>query len=824
MKKFYAIIMMAAALAACVQIEQPEIVEEPEVIEEPETVQTYTLTVEATKGGDEASKALSLGGVNNKTLYATWAEGERVTVHNVTKGTDLEGYLAAQSSGESTTLKGDLTGTVEPNDKLVLKFLSPDYANQNGTLEYIAANCDYAESDEITVTAVSGNRITASDATFTNQQAIVKFTLKQKVDGSDVELPATTELIVNDAANDYTVTPASATNVLFVALPATSTVNLSTTIGGITYSYNKTGANLVAGKYYEITVKMKRDLVNLANINRDITLFDDDVVTGTLGSNRKISIADGATVTLSEANINGSGTWNSGNYAGINCLGDATIVLADGTTNTVKGFNQNYPGIQAAKRSGEGEEYTLTIQGTGTLNASSNGYAAGIGGGFNISCGNIIINGGEITANGGTRAAGIGAGGVNNSGSPTCGDITINGGTVAAYGGSNAAGIGNGAYYTGGSPSCGDITINGGEVTATGGSGNQGGAGIGNGHSNGSCGDITISGGSVTATGGNGSAGIGGGYYRGNCGAIIISGGTVRATGGSGNQEGAAGIGGGYNSACGDITISGGTVTANGGYKGVGIGSGYCADGGNILISGGTVTATGGSGRTGIGAGYGSDYHCGDITIENTVTRVTATKGENAVHSIGISYSGRSNCGTVTIGGVTGAISESPYTYVRQVLLSNVTSSHRGWIVCSDGYAYESAGIVPDGKTAVAKIAYVGSENGLDGSSSYSSTYNHGLAIALADEGEMNWSTAVSTCSGKTPTVTGALWLMPSIEQWFKIGDYGTIISNHSLQTGTYWTGLEQSSNQAYIVSFSGHWTSYQPKSNTYKVRAGLVF
>ena len=823
MKKIYAIIIMAAALAACVQIEQPEVVEEPEVIEEPETVQTYTLSVEATKGGDDASKALTLVG---KTLNATWAEGERVTVRNVTKGADLAGYLAAQSSGESTTLKGDLTGTVDPYDKLVLKFLSPDYANQEGTLEYIAAHCDYAESDEITVTAVSGNRITASDATFTNQQAIVKFTLKQKVDGSDVELPATTELIVNDAANDYTVTPASATNVLFVALPATSTVNLSTTIGGITYSYNKTGANLVAGKYYEITVKMKRDLVNLANINRDITLFDDDVVTGTLGSNRKISIADCATVTLRNVSINSGGSWTSGDYAGLNCLGDATIVLADGTTNTVKGFHQNYPGIQAAKRSGEGEEYTLTIQGTGTLNASSNGQAAGIGGGFNIDCGNIIINGGTVSANGGRYSAGIGNGGVNSSGSPTCGDITINGGTITAYGGSHGAGIGNGGIYTGGSPSCGNITINGGEVTATGGGSNNGAAGIGNGNSNGSCGDITITGGTVIATGANGGAGIGSGGYRGNCGAITISGGTVTATGG-GNVGGAAGIGGGYMSSCSDITISGGIVTAvagNGNYAGVGIGSGYSSSSfcGNILISGGTVEATGGNHRAGIGAGYYST--CGTITIQNTVTRVTATKGADAVHSIGISSSGRGSCGTVTIGGVTGAISESPYTYVRQILLSNVTSSHRGWIVCSDGYAYESAGIVPDGKTAVAKIAYVGSENGLDGSSSYSSTYNHGLAVALADEGEMNWTTAMSTCSGKTPTVTGALWLMPSEKQWFKIGDYGTIISNHSLQTGTYWTGLEQSSNQAYIVSFSGHWTSYQPKSSTYRVRAGLVF
>ena len=673
----------------------------------------YTLTIEATKGSNESlTKALDLDETTSPaTLTATWAENEEVTVYNVTRSTYLDGSLKAQSDGATTTLRGSLTGTIEKGDVLKLMFLSPDYTGQDGTLEYIATHCDYAEAT-VSVSSKSGGNIkTNSSATFENKQAIVKFTLLKKADDSNLEIPAASVLTVNDGTNNYNVTPASANNVLYVAIPATSTVNLSTTVGGISYSYEKTGAGLLAGKYYNITVKMTRDLVNLANITGNTTLLNGDIVTGTLGGNYKISIAAGATVTLRNVSINSGGSWTSGDYAGLNCLGDATIVLVDGTTNTVKGFNQNYPGIQAAKRSGEGEEYTLTIQGTGTLNASSNGYGAGIGGGHDISCGNIIINGGEITANGGTRAAGIGAGGVNSSGSPTCGDITINGGTVAAYGGSNAAGIGNGAYYTGGSPSCGDITINGGEVTATGGSGNQGGAGIGNGHSNGSCGDITISGGMVTANGGKGSAGIGGGYYCGNCGAIIISGGTVRATGGSGNQEGgAAGIGGGYNSACGDITISGGTVTANGGYKGVGIGSGYCANGGNILISGGTVTATGGSGRTGIGAGYGSNYHCGDITIENTVTRVTATKGENAVHSIGISYSGRSNCGTVTIGGVTGAISTSPYTYEPGVPLA---SSSVGYKVCSDGMAYATDKTLPSGVTVIGVVAYKNGSSGI---------------------------------------------------------------------------------------------------------------
>ena len=46
------------------------------------------------------------------------------------------------------------------------------------------------------------------------------------------------------------------------------------------------------------------------------------------------------------------------------------------------------------------------------------------------------------------------------------------------------------------------------------------------------------------------------------------------------------------------------------------------------------------------------------------MTSVTATKGEGAYNSIGVGYSSFSYCGTVTIGGVVGAISTSPYTYI----------------------------------------------------------------------------------------------------------------------------------------------------------------
>ena len=202
----------------------------------------------------------------------------------------------------------------------------------------------------------------------------------------------------------------------------------------------------------------------------------------TLTKNYKITIAAGATVTLDGVNINATGTWNKGDYAGITCAGDATIILKDGTENTVKGFNEDYPGIHVL------ENKTLTIKGTGSLTASSNGYGAGIGGGYDVACGNIIIEGGTITATGGNNAAGIGSGFRSN-----CGAIEISGGTVEATGGENGAGIGSGGGGGEGS-NCGAITITTGvtSVTATKGAGAPN--SIGAGGYGGSCGTVTIGG------------------------------------------------------------------------------------------------------------------------------------------------------------------------------------------------------------------------------------------------------------------------------------------------------------------------------------------
>ena len=109
----------------------------------------------------------------------------------------------------------------------------------------------------------------------------------------------------------------------------------------------------------------------------------------------------------------------------------------------------------------EGNSLTIyansTVDGTmGTLGAVSTfGEHAGIGG-KNSKCGDITINGGNITAQGGANGAGIGSSGGYDQG----GDIVINGGIVTATGGDYAPGIGG--RFSGG-----NITVNGGSVKGT---------------------------------------------------------------------------------------------------------------------------------------------------------------------------------------------------------------------------------------------------------------------------------------------------------------------------------------------------------------------
>ncbi len=214
----------------------------------------YTLIVNASKGNEATTRALSFSG---STLSATWSEGDEVKVY---KGDTEIGTLTAQNSGANTTLKGNLTSAPSVGDNLILKFLSPDYTAQEGTLEYIAANCDYAVAN-ITVSTVNTTEktITTTDnADFQNQQAIVKFTLTDNA--TTPAAISALKLRVTANSKTYIVTPSSATDVLYVAIAEISSknINLVANVNGDIYTYAKSGVTFVNSKYYTISVRMRQ--------------------------------------------------------------------------------------------------------------------------------------------------------------------------------------------------------------------------------------------------------------------------------------------------------------------------------------------------------------------------------------------------------------------------------------------------------------------------------------------------------------------------------------------------------------------------------------
>ena len=418
-----------------------------------------------------------------------------------------------------------------------VKCLATDIKAENSTKDWLGKAGTEATSKPVLESVVDMKA--GSDDGVPTSWTAQKIILVESVTLGKTEL----ELVVNEADVTLTATvkPADASDPTVTwtsSNPAVATVDANGKVHAVAAgiaTITAQAGDKTATCVVTVTAAPVGKTIDLSTLEEDCEAQNGDVLTGTLKENVKITIADGATVTLDNVTINGANLGDF-NWAGITCDGDATIILKDGSTNTVTGFNSNYPGIQVSS------EGTLTIQGTGSLTASSNGRGAGIGGGMSINCGNIEIQGGVITAIGGGDGAGIGSG---NSGS--CGDITISGGTVNATGGEGGAGIGSGN-----SGSCGDITISGGSVTATGGANA---AGIGSGYQ-GNCVAIEISGGTVTANGGDKAAGIGSGYKAG-CGNIKITSGVTSVTPTKG-ADAPKNIGAGLDGSCGTVTIEGG--------------------------------------------------------------------------------------------------------------------------------------------------------------------------------------------------------------------------------------------------------------------------
>lgn len=467
----------------------------------------------------------AIDGGTVKFVYPAWLMKSDGTIYWYRICHNQIGYLTTPETGGGSG-QGQGQSAVNPNS---VKTVSQDFdlATATGTISVTGTGA-----------SVSG------PVTMANECCICKFNFSlTDVDATVTHYDIT---IAFEGGETYQLKeiPKDRLNELYVAMrPVTSTRATITAEGyqssgsGISSSSSTilsrhskviNSVTLAAGKFYRnVPVTLQKGIfiylngdVQFSNSD-ELLLVDGAVVAGVGVANTRLKIADGATVTLN--GLTNTDITQNANIPGIECLGDATIILMG--TNSVRG-REYAPGIFVP------EGKTLTIMGGGTLNATGGSNGAGIGGTRDVSCGNIVIAGGTITATGTGHCAGIGSGWADGA-NTTCGTITIMGGTVTATGGHKAAGIGSGRAYNA-SNTCGNITISGGTVTATGGD-RAAGIGSGNGNNDGSnifdsaCGAISITGGTVTATSGKRAAGIGSGS-DGRFASISIGSGITRVT------------------------------------------------------------------------------------------------------------------------------------------------------------------------------------------------------------------------------------------------------------------------------------------------------
>ena len=227
-----------------------------------------------------------------------------------------------------------------------------------------------------------------------------------------------------------------------------------------------------------------------------------------------------------------------------------------------------------------------------------------------------------------------------------------------------------------------------------------------------------------------------------------------------------------------------------------------------------------------VAAGLGSPIT--ETTLSGATISYTATVGSDTY--------------TATKTGYTFAASKyyaGTLTMMKVIVSKTLSESTVGMIVGSDSKAYAAADKdnLPSGVTAVAMVAYVGSETG-------HATYNHGLALALTDESggsTMKWSDAGPACSGKNTStpVANATWLLASQAQWNTMitafGGNSALRDGFSSVGGTnlhasdrYWSSSEYSNDfgdfgRTYSFSGSGAWGG-SVKDNEWRARAALAF
>ena len=216
-----------------------------------------------------ATKALSEG-VSG--ITTTWAVDEEVAlIYN--DGTPRKDVILVESvTAGAAVISGVLSGTPADNSDVTVIYpataadgttgnVLPDLLEsaQVGTLADIASKYDVRKAAAKFHVDGSGATLNGP-VSLTNQFAIFKFTVRG-TDGTTVI--NVNPLVITINAVDYTITPASATDVLYVALPAIDAKAVSFTAtddSSVKYYCSKPSVTFAAGAYYQTTLKMSSQL------------------------------------------------------------------------------------------------------------------------------------------------------------------------------------------------------------------------------------------------------------------------------------------------------------------------------------------------------------------------------------------------------------------------------------------------------------------------------------------------------------------------------------------------------------------------------------
>ena len=267
MKKIYTMAAMALLMTAC-----SNNIDELQAQQQPANSDgMITITAKLAPKSEAGTRAVTPGTDSNgkDIIEVTWAEDEHLAILYEVNSTKYEadarisyvdeytGIATVTFAVESSTADDTPCTIVYPKsaakgDHSGVKDAATLLAAQDGTLN---ANLDVRVGAG-TITTTTPNLIVTTQPAA--QFAIFKFTTKNSDGSATIDVRP---LTINIGSQNFVITPASATNVLYVALPAVSsqTVNfLATSSDGETkYSCSKVGVSFTASNYYQSVLKMK---------------------------------------------------------------------------------------------------------------------------------------------------------------------------------------------------------------------------------------------------------------------------------------------------------------------------------------------------------------------------------------------------------------------------------------------------------------------------------------------------------------------------------------------------------------------------------------